>query len=100
MAIFTTNVAFTRLQKTNSQMEAVGKSWKSYETSHQPIQENNPAAINNNQNREYNLPFMPEANPHNATMGRDVYKQNAWLFGVTAKQMEEYKKTGNVPTGC
>jgi hypothetical protein len=97
MAIFTANVAFTRLQKTNQQMDAMSKSWKTYETTHQPIQENNPAAVNNNHYGEYNIPFMPEANPHTPSMGKQTYKQNAWVFGITSAQKEEYEKTGKIP---
>ena len=97
MAIFTANVAFARLQKTTAQMEAMSKSWKTYETSHQPIQEQNPAAISNNQHTQHNMPFMPEANPYGTSYGRSAYDQYKWLFGVTPKQVEEFKKTGKVP---
>lgn len=97
MAIFTANVSFARLQKTGAQMEAMSKSWKTYEMQHQPIQEQNPASISNNQHKEHQMPFMPEANPYGSSHGRAAYDQYKWLFGVTAKQVEEFKKSGQVP---
>lgn len=97
MAIFCANVSFTRLQKTSAQMEAMGKSWKKYDLTNNPIQEQNPAAMSNNQHKEHHMPFMPDANPWGTGMGREAYSQYKWLFGVTDKQVEEYKKSGTVP---
>jgi hypothetical protein len=97
MAIFTANAAFTRLQKTTAQMEAMSKSWKKYELTNDPISEQNPAAMSNNQHKEHQMPYMPEANPLMTGMGREAYKQYSWLFGVTPKQVEEYKKSGVEP---
>lgn len=97
MAIFTSNVAFTRLQKTTSQMEAMSKSWKSYEQTHAPIQEQNLASVNNTTFKEHDFPYMPESNPHGSSVGRAAYTQFQWLFGVTPSQIEKYKKDGIVP---
>jgi hypothetical protein len=97
MAIFAANVSFTLLQKNNAQLDAMARSWRNYETTNQPILEQNPAAMSNNQHKEYNLPFMPETNPYAAGMGRQAYNQYKWLFGVSAKQIEEYKKSGIIP---
>jgi hypothetical protein len=97
MAIFAANVSFTRLQKTSAQMEAIGKSWKKYELTNDPIAEQNPAAQSNNQHREHHMPFMPDASPWSAGMGREAYGQYKWLFGVTQQQVDEYKKSGVVP---
>lgn len=97
MAIFVANVSFARLQKTTAQMEAMSKSWKRYEMTSNPIQEQNPSAMSNNQHKEHTMPYMPEANPLMAGMGRQAYKQYSWVFGITQKQIEEYKKQGGTP---
>jgi hypothetical protein len=98
MAIFTANVSFTQLQKNNTQLEAMANSWKKYDTVNQPIMEQNPAAKSNNPTSEYNLPYMPQANPYSAGYGRAAYEQYRWLFGVTKEQVEQYEKSGVEPT--
>lgn len=97
MAIFVANISFTQLQKNTAQMEAMAKSWKRFEVTSNPIAEQNPAAMSNNQFREHQVPFMPEANPYGSSYGKAAYKQYSWLFGVTKKAEEEYKKSGVQP---
>lgn len=99
MAIFIGNNSFSLLQKSTAQLNAMAQSWKTYEQHTMPILEQNPAAMSNNQHKEYNLPFMPEHNPYALSMGKEAYNQYKWLFGVTQKQVDDYKKTGKVPNG-
>jgi hypothetical protein len=98
MALFVGNTSFTLLQKSTAQLDAMAQSWKKYELTNRPILEQNPAAMSNNQHKEIQLPFMPETSPYSAGMGREAYRQYRWLFGVTQKQIEEYKKSGVEPT--
>lgn len=92
MALFVANTSFALLEKNTSQINAMAKSWKTYESTSQPIQEQNPAAVSNNSTKEHNMPYMPEANPYMQGQGKEAYRQFKWVFGIGPKEEEEYKK--------